>query len=151
MNIATTAVDKRAVTYFATALIVFSGVVSFFSLGQLEDPDFTIKTAMVITSYPGASPEEVEMEVTDRLELAIQQLTSLDFVRSKSTAGMSVIWVDIDPSVSSDEIPQVWDELRRKVADTQTALPPGAGPSSVKDDFGDVFFINDFTQSCECF
>ncbi len=139
MNIATTAVDKRAVTYFATALIVFSGVVSFFSLGQLEDPDFTIKTAMVITSYPGASPEEVEMEVTDRLELAIQQLTSLDFVRSKSTAGMSVIWVDIDPSVSSDEIPQVWDELRRKVADTQTALPPGAGPSSVKDDFGDVF------------
>jgi len=139
MSIAATAVDKRAVTYFATVLIFFAGIASFFSLGQLEDPDFTVKTAILSTPYPGASPEEVELEVTDRIELAIQQLKPLKNVRSKSGHGRSVIWVDIDPAVSSKELPQVWDEMRRKVGDVQPFLPPGAGPSHVNDDFGDVF------------
>lgn len=139
MSIAATAVEKPAVTYFATVLIVLAGITSFFSLGQLEDPDFTIKTAIVATPYPGASPEEVELEVTDRLELAIQRLKPLKNVRSKSTAGLSTIWVDIAPVVRSQDIAQVWDELRREVGDTQGRLPPGAGPSFVNDDFGDVF------------
>ncbi|MGR8950467.1 MAG: efflux RND transporter permease subunit [Gammaproteobacteria bacterium] len=139
MSIAATAVEKRAVTYFGTILVVLAGIASYFSLGQLEDPDFTVKTAVVATPYPGASPTEVELEVTDRLELAIQQLKPLKNVRSKSTAGMSVIWVDIKTDVNSADLPQVWDELRRKVRDTEPRLPPGAGPSFVNDDFGDVF------------
>ncbi|MGB1884437.1 MAG: efflux RND transporter permease subunit [Gammaproteobacteria bacterium] len=139
MGIAAAAVDKPKVTYFATAIIVLVGIASFFTLGQLEDPDFTVKTAIIITPYPGASPEEVELEVTDRLELALQQLKPLDHVRSKSVAGMSTIWIDIKPTVSSSDLPQIWDEMRRKVRDSQTMLPPGAGPSLVNDDFGDVY------------
>ncbi len=139
MGIAAVAIAQKKVTYFGTALVMLAGIASYFVLGQLEDPDFTIKTAVIATPYPGASPTEVELEVTDRLELAVQQLKALDFVRSKSTAGMSLIWANIKPTVRTDTLPQVWDELRRQVADTQPSLPPGAGQSLVNDDFGDVY------------
>ncbi|WP_193171469.1 efflux RND transporter permease subunit [Nisaea nitritireducens] len=139
MNLAAIAIEKKTVTYFAAFLLLVGGISSFFNLGQLEDPDFTIKTAVVATTYPGASPEEVELEVTDRLELAIQELKQIDYVKSFSRAGYSQIWVNIKPSFSSGEMPQIWDELRRKVGDTAQQLPPGAGTPQVIDDFGDVY------------
>ena len=95
MNLARLAIENRAVTYFAIFLIVTGGIVSFFSLGQLEDPAFTVKTAVVVTSYPGASPEQVELEVTDRIELALQELKQLKYVASWSRAGQSVVTVEI--------------------------------------------------------
>ena len=82
MNLAAIAVDRRAVTYFVIALLVLGGVNSFFNLGQLEDPEFTIKTAVITTPYPGASAEEVELEVTDRIEIALQELKQLKYVES---------------------------------------------------------------------
>ena len=139
MNLAALAIEKKTVTYFAAFLLLVGGISSFFNLGQLEDPDFTIKTAVVATAYPGASPEEVELEVTDRLELAIQELKQIDYVKSFSRAGYSQIWVNIKPSFSSAEMPQIWDELRRKIGDTAKQLPPGAGSPQVIDDFGDVY------------
>ncbi len=93
MNLTAIAIEKRAVTYIATFLLFVGGISSFFNLGQLEDPEFTIKTAVVVTSYPGASPEEVELEVTDRIELAIQEMSQVDFVESFSRAGLSLIKV----------------------------------------------------------
>ena len=69
MNLAKIAIEKKVVTYFITFMMLLAGVASFFALGQLEDPEFTIKTALVVTSYPGASPEEVELEITDRIKL----------------------------------------------------------------------------------
>ena len=80
MNLTKLAVDNRAVTYFSVFLLVAGGITSFFSLGQLEDPEFTIKTAVITTSYPGANPEEVELEVTDRIELALQEMKQLEFL-----------------------------------------------------------------------
>ena len=77
MSLAAVAVQKRAVTYFATVLVVVAGIAAFFSLGQLEDPNYTVKTAVILTPYPGASPEEVELEVTDRLETKIQELKQI--------------------------------------------------------------------------
>jgi multidrug efflux pump subunit AcrB len=139
LNLAALAIEKKTVTYFAAFLLLVGGISSFFNLGQLEDPDFTIKTAVVATAYPGASPEEVELEVTDRLELAIQELKQIDYVKSFSRAGYSQIWVNIKPSFSSAEMPQIWDELRRKIGDTAKQLPPGAGSPQVIDDFGDVY------------
>lgn len=139
MSLAKAAVDNKAVTYFVAAVVFFAGLASFFQLGQLEDPTFTIKQAVIITPYPGASPEEVELEVTDPLELALQQLAQLDYLESYSMAGLSVIKANIKPSYTSDEIPQIWDELRRKVRDTQGAMPPGALASTVNDTIGDVF------------
>ena len=80
MSLPAVSIENRAVTYFALILILVIGTSSYFKLGQLEDPDFTVKTALVITQYPGASPEEVELEVTDRVESAIQELPELRFL-----------------------------------------------------------------------
>ena len=139
MSLASTAVEKSAITYFTVALILVGGIGSFFSLGQLEDPEFTVKTAVITTQYPGASPEEVELEVTDRIELALQELNQLDYVASWSRTGESVVAVEIKTEYWSERLPQVWDELRRKIRDVQPSLPPGVGEPIISDDFGDVF------------
>lgn len=139
MSLAAIAIEKKVVTYFATFLIIVGGIAAFFSLGQLEDPEFSIKTAVVTTAYPGASPEEVELEVTDRIELALQELPELDYLESYSRAGFSLIKVNIKSEYWSDQLPQIWDTVRRKVRDVEETLPPGAGRPDVGDDFGDVF------------
>jgi len=133
------AIENRTISYFVVVLLVLGGLSSFSSLGQLEDPEFTVKTAVVMTAYPGASPEEVELEVTDVLEKAIQELPQLKDLYSTSQPGLSSITVDIQSEYWADRLPQVWDELRNKVSDTQGLLPPGAGPSVVADDFSVVY------------
>ena len=139
MNLTAVAVEKKAVTYFAAFLVLVAGIVSFLSLGQLEDPEFTIKSAVVVTSYPGASPKEVELEVTDRIERKLQEMSQIDFLESFSRAGLSLIKIEIKPSYTTDQVPQIWNELRRKIRDIETSLPPGAGRPIVNDSFGDVF------------
>ncbi len=139
MNITTLSLNNRTVTYFTICLIMMAGVASFFALGQLEDPEFTVRAAVVTTSYPGASPLEVEQEVTDRIELAIQEMHEIDYVESFSRAGFSLISVNIKSEYWADRLPQVWDQLRRKVRDVESTLPPGAGRPQVADDFGDVY------------
>ncbi|STS89289.1 cobalt-zinc-cadmium resistance protein CzcA [Klebsiella variicola] len=109
------------------------------NIGRLEDPAFTIKTAVIVTHYPGASAQQVEEEVTLPLENAIQQLPSLDNVSSISSNGLSQITVNIASQYHSSELPQIWDELRRRVGDASRLFPPGVVPSFVNDDFGDVF------------
>ena len=104
MNLAAMAIEKRLVTYFIAFLILVGGIASFFALGQLEDPDFSVKTAVVVTPYPGASPEEVELEVTDLIEIALQQVPQLDFLESTSAAGQSTIKVNIKAEFWSDKL-----------------------------------------------
>jgi multidrug efflux pump subunit AcrB len=139
MKLAKFAVEKPVVTYFIVIILVAGGILAYLNLGQLEDPDFTIKTAVVLTQYPGASAFEVELEVTDRIELAIQEMPQLWRVRSFSKPGMSTIYVDIEPKYKPEAMPQIWDELRRKIRNIENQLPPGAGRPVVRDDFGDVF------------
>jgi multidrug efflux pump subunit AcrB len=139
MNLAALAIDKKAVTYFIVLLLVVGGFASFRNLGQLEDPAFTVKTAVITTIYPGASPAEVELEITDRIELAVQEMSEVKYIESFSRAGQSQVKVEIQPQYWSDKLPQIWDELRRKVRDVEGSLPPGAERPAVGDDFGDVF------------
>ncbi len=139
MSLAKIAIEQKAVTYFVTLLLVLAGIASFFSLGQLEDPEYSIKTAVIATQYPGASAEEVELEVTDRIEVSLQQLKTIDYLKSFSAPGYSQIWVNIKPQYWSDQLPQVWDEMRRKIREVETSLPPGAQRPIVNDDFGDVY------------
>lgn len=139
MDVARISIQKKTVTLVLTGALALGGMVSFLGLGQLEDPEFTIFTAIVQTTYPGASPEEVELEVTDRLETAIQTMGQVEHVTSISRAGLSLIIVDLFSHTDQEKIPQAWDELRRKVGDTQRALPPGTNPSVVNDDWGDVY------------
>ena len=139
MKITDFAIENKVVTYFIVFLLVAGGVGSFFSLGQLEDPEFTVKVALIITPYPGASPQEVELEVTDRIETKIQELIQIKKIQSFSRAGLSLIKVTIQDEYWSDRLPQVWDELRKKVRDMSGTLPPGAGKPQLFDDFGDVY------------
>lgn len=133
------ALQRRTLTMVLTFAMMFAGFQAFLGLGRLEDPEFTIKTAVVMTDYPGATAEEVEEELTERLEAAIQKLGEVDDVKSISRPGQSIIVVDLKDTTPQRQIPQVWDELRRKVADAGPGLPPGATSPRVLDDYGDVF------------
>jgi len=139
MDIARYSIQTPVNTWLTVIVFFIGGIIAFNELGRLEDPAFTIKTAKVFTHYPGASSYEVEEEVTDRLEQAVQQMSQLDKVTSKSSPGVSELTIDILKTYSSKDLPQIWDELRRKINDAQKELPPGVVPSVVVDDFGDVF------------
>jgi multidrug efflux pump subunit AcrB len=141
MNIAELSIHKKVIVLFATFLVIGGGFIAYENMGRLEDPDFTIKAAKVVTLYPGASAAEVQSEVTDVLETAIQQLPQLWRITSRSMDGLSIITPEIRQSYTASQMPQVWDELRRKVGDAQSSLPPGVMESIVNDDFGDVFGI----------
>ncbi len=140
-NIATYFITNTTTSWMLLLVLLIGGIVSYLGLGRLEDPQFTIKEAMVFTYYPGASALQVEEEVTAPLENAIQALPYIDYVDSISKAGFSQIHLQIKPTYQSSELPQIWDELRRKVRDKQSSLPPGAIAPIVKDDFGDVFGV----------
>lgn len=133
---------KNGVTSWMFALILlFGGIISYNGLGRLEDPEFTIKMAMVTTTYPGASPTQVEEEVSYPIENAIQQLPYVKYVSSISSAGVSQIIVEMKSTYRKDDLKQIWDELRRKINDLTPNLPPGVNPPSVIDEFGDVFGV----------
>lgn len=131
---------KRPVA--AWLVIIFCMVGGYWGLntvGRLEDPSFTLKTALVFVPYPGATAVEVEEEVSDVIENALQQMKQLDRVESKSMPGMAQITVEIEMTYGPNEIPQVWDEMRRRISDVQGDLPTGTRPPIINDDFGDVY------------
>ncbi|MBE3710876.1 efflux RND transporter permease subunit VmeI [Vibrio parahaemolyticus] len=134
-------IRNRVISWMVSLIFLIGGIAAFFGLGRLEDPAFTIKDAMVVTSYPGATPQQVEEEVTYPLEKAIQQLTYVDEVNSTSNRGLSQITVTMKNNYGPDDLPQIWDELRRKVNDLKVTLPPGVNEPQVIDDFGDVYGI----------
>lgn len=141
MNPASAAIKYKIFTLVITVLVVLGGGRAYEKLGRLEDPEFTVKTALVTTQYPGANSVEVETEVTEVIETAIQELGQLDYIESESVAGVSTITVNILDKYDKKTLPQVWDELRRKVNDAQKLLPPGAKRSVVFDDYGDVYGV----------
>ena len=142
MNPGEFSVRNNRVVLVAMLMAIIGGGVAYLNIGRLEDPEFTIKQALIITPYPGASAEEVAQEVTNPIESACQQMSQLDYVESESTRGRSVVSVHIKDRYDKHRIPQVWDELRREIADVQQQLPPSVrGQSMVVDDFGDVFGI----------
>lgn len=132
---------NRALSWLLLALILLGGVVAYVGMGKLEDAPFTIKQAVVTTTYPGASPLEVQQQVTDVLEEAIQSLGELYYLKTENRAGLSKITVYVKKEIRADAMQQLWDKLRRKVGDAQGKLPAGAGTSVVNDDFGDVLGV----------
>ncbi len=139
MNLTRFAIENKTLTRFLVALLVVGGMFSYTQLGQLEDPDFTVKIGAIITQYPGATPEEVELEVTDRIETAIQEMPQLRYLTSYSKAGLSIIKVEMKQEYWADRLPQVWDEMRKKIHDITPHFPPGVGQPDVMDDFSFVF------------
>ena len=133
--------QKKSVTLLLLVLILAGGLFSYIKMGKMEDAPFTIKQALVLTPYPGASPSEVQSQVTDILEESIQSLSELYYLKTENRAGLSKITVYVKKETRADEMQQLWDKLRRKVNDVQSKLPDGAGPSVVNDDFGDVLGV----------
>ncbi|MDH8702673.1 multidrug efflux pump subunit AcrB [Dysgonomonadaceae bacterium PH5-43] len=124
--------------YFLVFILTIGGVLAIRSMGKLEDPELIVKQAMVVTTYPGASAHQVELEVTDVLEKSIRTMKDVDYVESRSMNDLSMITINLSTLVPNNGVEDVWNILRRKVSDVQSQLPEGASASIVKDDFGDV-------------
>lgn len=133
--------ENRTLSWFLLVLILAGGIYSYVNMGKLEDAPFTIKQAVVTTSYPGASPIEVQQQVTEVLEEAIQSLGELYYLKTDNRQGLSKITVYVKKEIRADEMQQLWDKLRRKVSDARSKLPAGAADPVVNDDFGDVLGV----------
>ncbi len=133
--------NQKAMVSTILFAVLIGGIIAYTNIGKLEDAEIPIKTAMVITVYPGATAHEVELEVTDLLEKQLQKLENVDEIKSVSRPGISYITIDIKPTVKTPQLPQLWDHLRRKVNDVKGRLPAGAMDPIVNDDFADVYGI----------
>ena len=131
--------NNRKLVSFFVAILVVGGVISYYIMPKLEDPAIKVKQAMVVTTYPGASAHEVELEVTDRLEKAIREMSGIDNVQSQSMNDLSLITVELETTIKDEDVEQTWDILRRKVANAASSLPSSASMPIVRDDFGDVY------------
>ena len=141
MNLAKYSLDNTKIVYFFLPVLLIGGIFSFGRLGKKEDAPFVIKTAVIMTRYPGAEPTEVERLITEPISREIQSMSGVYKIKSESMYGLSKITFELQPSLSAASIPQKWDELRRKVLNIQPQLPAGASVPTVSDDFGDVFGI----------
>ncbi len=139
MDLTKFAIEKNRITTVLLLIIIFGGIMAFRAMPQDEDPGFIIRTAMVATYLPGASPERMEKLVTDKLEKKIQEIPELDYVKSESRTGSSIIYVTIKERYK--EMRPIWDSLRRKVASAKNQLPSGVYGPYVNDEFGDVYGI----------
>ena len=139
IDISKWAFENKKLIYFLIAVLIVGGAYSSYEMSKLEDPEITVKLAMVVTTYPGASAHQVELEVTDVLEKNIRSMGNIYNVEIYSYNDLSLIQVELKTTVKETDVEQCWDLLRRKVANAQAELPEGASPSIVKDDFGNVY------------
>ncbi len=133
------ALKNPKLIHFFIACLLIGGYLSFASMPKLEDPELKVKQAMIVTTYPGASAHEVELEVSDKIEKSIREMRTIDNVQSQSMNDLSIITVELQKTVPDDAVEQEWDMLRRKVSNASNTLPSGASTPIVRDDFGDVY------------
>ncbi len=138
-QIARFSIERPLYTWLLILFALFGGIFGYMNVGKLEDPVFTLKEALVITPYPGATAAEVAAEVSEPLEAEIQQMDEVKTITSRNLPGVSIIEVEMQDQYDAAELPQVWDDLRDRVADAQASLPESALPSEINDDFGDVY------------
>ncbi len=139
MNIlCTAALEHKSITWAIILVILVGGSFSFDRLSRLEDPALVLPIAKIVTEYPGASPLEVEEEVTLPLEQVVLQLPYVDFIESTSSQGISQIKLILKSATEGDQVPQIWDEMRRKIRSAESHLPWGALPPQIMDDAADL-------------
>lgn len=142
MNIGEYSVERPVISWLLVIILVFGGAWAFHNMGKLEDPAFTIKLAKVITLYPGASAQQVQDEVTYHIEDALQRMPQVKHIKmSVSRPGMSDIQIEFKDRYRAEDFPEIYDELRRKIADMKSRLPPGAQEPIIIDEFGDVYGV----------
>ena len=139
MNISKWALNRGVLINAFVAVLIIGGLWAFTQMPKLEDPAIRVKQALVVATYPGASAHQVELELTDPIEKSIRQMPTIDHIESSSYADMTIITVELYPTVKDDELEQQWDLLRRKVENIKPSLPKGSQVMTVADDFGDVY------------
>ena len=139
MNISKWALNRGVLINAFVAVLIIGGLWAFTQMPKLEDPAIRVKQALVVATYPGASAHQVELELTDPIEKSIRQMPTIDHIESSSYADMTIITVELHPTVKDDELEQQWDLLRRKVENIKPSLPKGSQVMTVADDFGDVY------------
>ena len=139
MNISKWALNRGVLINAFVAVLIIGGLWAFTQMPKLEDPAVRVKQALVVATYPGASAHQVELELTDPIEKSIRQMPGIDHIESASYADMTIITVELHPTVKDDELEQQWDLLRRKVENIKPSLPKGSQVMTVADDFGDVY------------
>ncbi|WP_281992701.1 efflux RND transporter permease subunit [Sulfitobacter geojensis] len=137
MDIARLSINRPVYTWIIMLICLLGGIWGFSTLGRLEDPAFTIKTAVVVTEYPGATAAEVALEVTEPLESQIQKMAEVKDITSMNQPGLSWITVNMQDTFDGEQLPEIWTKLRNRVA--EAALPTGATRPFVNDGFGDVY------------
>ncbi|KIN63742.1 Transporter, AcrB/AcrD/AcrF family protein [Sulfitobacter noctilucicola] len=137
MDIARLSINRPIYTWIVMLICLLGGLWGFSSLGRLEDPAFTIKTAIVVTQYPGASAEEVALEVSEPIESQIQKMGEVKDIQTMNQPGLSWITVNMRDQYDGTELPEIWTKLRNRVGDA--ALPSGTSIPFVNDNFGDVY------------
>ena len=133
-------IKNTIVVRFMVILLVIGGLFSYMKLGKLEDPEFKIKEALVVTLYPNADAHSVELQVTTKIEEALQKIPNIEFLQSTSKPGYSQVKIKLKESVPSKDLEQYWDKLRKKINDSRINLPIGALPPVVLDDYGAVLW-----------
>ena len=139
-NLSAVAVKERAVTLFFLLLIIASGIYAFFSLGRAEDPNFTVRVMMVSAQWPGATVETIEEQVADPIEKEIQNVRDIDAIETTIRPGVAYLKVEFEDFVSSEQLPDLFYEVRRRMRDLQPSLPAGVLGPQVNEDFSDVYF-----------
>ncbi len=138
-NLSDWALNHRSLVWYFMLVFLVAGLVSYLHLGRQEDPDFTVKTMVVEADWPGASVDETINQVTDRLEKKLQELDTLDYTRSVTTAGKSVVFVFLKETTRAKAVDKAWTEVRHLLTDIQNTLPQGVAGPYFNDQFGDVY------------
>ena len=140
-NLSRWALSNRSLVIYLMITAVLAGVFSYKRLGRAEDPTFVVKTMVVQAAWPGATIEDTLNQVTERLERTLQETEQLDFLRSYTKAGVATIFVNLRGDTTAREVREIWDEVRRNVADMRHTLPMGIVGPGFNDNFGDTFGI----------
>lgn len=138
-NLSDWALNHRSLVWYFMLVFLVAGLVSYLDLGREEDPEFTVKTMVVQANWPGASIDETLNQVTDRLEKKLEELDTLDYTRSVTTAGKSVVFVFFKDTTRAQDVKKSWTEVRHLLTDIQNTLPQGVYGPYFNDQFGDVF------------
>lgn len=138
-NLSAAALEYRELTLFFILAIAIGGVAAYFQLGQREDPDFAFRAMVIRTMWPGATTEQVDRQVTDRIEKKLQETPHFKWTRSYSKPGESLIVLELLDIASPKDVPEIWYQVRKKVGDIRQSLPAEAIGPFFNDEFGDVF------------
>lgn len=139
MNITRTAIENNRITLVILVIIFIAGLQTFANMPRAYDPGFIVRTAQVLTYFPGASPQRVEQLVSSKIEDAVKEIPELDFVKSESRTGVSIVLVNIKESYT--DMRPIWDNLRRKIDDIASEMPEGTSTPVINDEFGDVYGV----------